>query len=148
MNNIILIGHLGRDPEMRYGTSGNPMTNFSVASSRKYTTNAGEQREETEWFQCTAFGKLAESCNQYLAKGRQVYIEGRLKSREYTRADGTPAFSLDVNVQECQFLGQREERGNADWGEQRGRYGRPANAAPSSNVGHAYNAEGDDDPPF
>lgn len=118
MNKIIIIGNLGRDPEMRYSTSGNPMTSFSVASSRRYTTAAGEQREETEWFNCTAFGRLADTCNQYLSRGQQVYIEGRLRSRQYDRRDGTPGFSLDVNVTEVQFLGRRGEQPDAGYGGQ------------------------------
>ena len=116
MNKIIIIGNLGRDPEMRYSPSGQPMTSFSVASSRRYTTAAGEQREETEWFNCTAFGRLADTCNQYLARGRQVYVEGRLRSRQYDRRDGTPGFSLDVNVTEVQFLGRREDQPDGGYG--------------------------------
>jgi len=81
VNTIIVIGNLGRDPEMRYTPNGQAVTSFSVASSRKYTTAAGEQREETEWFNCSAFGKLAETCNQYLTKGQQVYVEGRPSKR-------------------------------------------------------------------
>ena len=72
MNKIIAIGNLGRDPEMRYTPMGRPVTSFSVASSRRYTTGSGEQREEAEWFNCSAFGKLADTCNQYLTKGKQV----------------------------------------------------------------------------
>ena len=121
MNKIIIIGHLGRDPEMRYSPSGQPMTNFSVASSRRYTTAAGEQREETEWFNCTAFGRLADTCNQYLARGRQVYVEGRLRSRQYDRRDGTPGFSLDVNVTEVQFLGRRDDQPDGGYGNQQDR---------------------------
>ena len=83
MNKIIVIGNLGRDPEMKYTPNGQGVTSFSVASSRKYTTSSGEQREETEWFNCSAFGKLADTCNQYLIKGKQVYVEGRLSSRTY-----------------------------------------------------------------
>ena len=93
------------------------MTSFSVASSRRYTTAAGEQREETEWFNCTAFGRLADVCNQYLVRGQQVYVEGRLRSRQYDRRDGTPGFSLDVNITDVQFLGRRGEQqdgGSAD----------------------------------
>lgn len=92
------------------------MTNFSIASNRRYTTAAGEQREETEWFNCTAFGRLADTCNQYLARGRQVYVEGRLRSRQYDRRDGTPGFSLDVNVTEVQFLGRRDEQPDSGYG--------------------------------
>ena len=90
MNKIIVIGHLGRDPEMHYLPSGQGVSNFSVAGSRKYTTSSGGQREETEWFNCSAFGRLAETCNQYLNKGKQVYVEGRLSSRTYqTQGQGT-----------------------------------------------------------
>ena len=121
MNKIIIIGNLGRDPEMRYSASGTPMTSFSVASSRRYTTAAGEQREETEWFNCTAFGRLADTCNQYLTRGQQVYVEGRLRSRQYDRRDGTPGFSLDVNITEVQFLGRRNEQPDGGYGGQQDR---------------------------
>ncbi len=107
MNKIIVIGNLGRDPEMRYTPKGQGVTSFSIASSRKYTTSAGEQREETEWFNCSAFGRLAETCNQYLTKGKQVYVEGRLSSRTYQTQSGETRHSNDINVNEIQFLGQR-----------------------------------------
>lgn len=128
MNKIIIIGNLGRDPEMRYSTSGNPMTHFSVAENRRYTTASGEQREETEWFNCTAFGRLADVCNQYLTRGQHVYIEGRLRSQQYERRDGSPGFSLNVTVLEMQLLGRRDEQQSEGAGygsEQRGRYDRP-----------------------
>ncbi len=118
MNKITIIGNLGRDPEMRYSASGNPMTSFSIASNHRYTTAAGERREETEWFNCTAFGRLADTCNQYLSRGQQVYIEGRLRSRQYDRRDGTPGFSLDVTVTELQMLGRRDEMDNGGYGGQ------------------------------
>jgi single-strand DNA-binding protein len=116
------------------------MTNFSVASSRRYTTAAGEQREETEWFNCTAFGRLADTCNQYLARGRQVYVEGRLRSRQYERRDGTPGFSLEVNVTEVQFLGRRDEQPDTGYGgyggQQEASYGgRPDNSGQGDQGG-------------
>ena len=124
MNKIIIIGNLGRDPEMRYSTSGNPMTSFSIASNYSYTTAAGERREETEWFNCTAFGRLADTCNQYLVRGQQVYIEGRLRSRQYNRRDGTPGFSLDVTITDVQFLGRRgEQQDGASADQRRDNYG-------------------------
>ena len=129
MNKIIIIGNLGRDPEMRYSPSGTPMTSFSVATNRRYTTAAGEQREQTEWFNCTAFGRLADTCNQYLARGQQVYVEGRLSTRQYSRQDGSPGFSLDVMITDVQFLGRRDEQqseGGSYGNEQRGGYDRPA----------------------
>jgi single-strand DNA-binding protein len=113
MNKIMIIGNLGRDPEMRYTTVGQPATSFSVASNHRYKTASGEQREETEWFNCQAFGKLAESCNQYLSKGQQVYVEGRLKSLTYQTRDGQSRFSNDVTVTEVQFLSRPELGGYA-----------------------------------
>ncbi len=106
MNKIIVIGNLGKDPEMRYTPNGQSVTSFSVASNRKYTTAAGEQREETEWFNVNAWGKLAELCNQYLTKGRQVYVEGRLSSRSYEARDGQTRFVNEINLTDVQFLGQ------------------------------------------
>ena len=109
MNKLILIGNLGRDPEMQYTPSGQAVTKFSVASNRKYTTGSGEQREETEWFNCSAWGKLAETCNQYLTKGQQIYVEGRLSSRQYQTQSGETRTSLDVSVTDIQFLGGKAE---------------------------------------
>ena len=106
MNKIIVIGNLGRDPEMRYLPSGQSVTSFSVASNRRYTTGAGEQREETEWFDVSVWGKLGETCNQYLTKGRQVYLEGRLRSRSYEGRDGQTRFVNEINVTDVQFLGR------------------------------------------
>jgi len=111
VNKIIVIGHLGRDPEMRYTPNGQAVTSFSVASSRRYTTSAGEQKEETEWFNVSAWGKLGETCNQYLTKGQQVYVEGRLSSRSYEARDGTTRFSNDINLTDVQFLGRAGDGG-------------------------------------
>ena len=105
MNKITIIGNLGRDPEMRYSNSGQAMTRFSVATNRRYNTADGEQVEEVEWFNCTAFGNIANVCDQYLSKGEKIYIEGRLSSRMYDRQDGAPAVSLDVFVTELEMLG-------------------------------------------
>jgi single-strand DNA-binding protein len=110
MNKIILIGNLGRDPEARYTPSGQMITSFSLATNYRYKTASGEQHDETEWFNCSAFGKLAETCNQYLAKGQQVYVEGRLKSRTYQTRDGQTRFSNDVTVTEVQFLSRPDNR--------------------------------------
>jgi single-strand DNA-binding protein len=107
LNKIIVIGNLGRDPEMRYTPNGQSVTSFSVASTRRYTTAAGEQREETEWFNVSAWGRLSETCNQYLTKGQQVYVEGRLSSRTYQTRDGETRFSNDINLTDVQFLGRR-----------------------------------------
>ena len=119
MNKIIVIGHLGRDPEMRYTPNGQGVTSFSVASSRRYTTSAGEQREETTWFNVSAWGRLAELCNQYLTKGRQVYVEGAgLAVRSFEGRDGQMRISNDITLTDVQFLG-----GGAAVGEERPLYG-------------------------
>lgn len=101
---------------MRYTPSGQAVTSFSVASSRRYRTADGEQREETEWFNVSAFGRLSEICNQYLTRGQQVYVEGRLRGRSYTDRDGQPRYSLDITLTEMQMLGRRgdNEYGGGD----------------------------------
>ena len=101
---------------MRYTPSGQAVTSFSVASSRRYRTSDGEQREETEWFNVSAFGRLSEICNQYLTRGQQVYVEGRLRGRSYTDRDGQPRYSLDIMLTEMQMLGRRgdNEYGGGD----------------------------------
>ena len=91
---------------MRYTPSGQAVTSFSVASNRSYTTASGERREETEWFNVNAWGRLGELCNQYLTKGRQVYVEGRLRSRSYEGRDGQQRYVNEINLADVQFLGQ------------------------------------------
>jgi single-strand DNA-binding protein len=117
---VILVGNLGRDPEMRYTPSGQAVTNLSVATNRRYTDSSGEQREETVWFRISVWGKQAEACNQYLKKGRQVLVEGRMVADEngnprlWNRQDGTPAASFEVNAQTVRFLGGRDDTGGSD----------------------------------
>ena len=111
MNKIIVIGNLGRDPEMRYTPNGQSVTSFRIASSRRYTTSSGERRDETEWFTATAWGKLGETCNQYLTKGRQVYLEGRLRSRSYEGRDGQMRFVNEITLTDVHFLGRATESG-------------------------------------
>lgn len=113
MNKIIVIGNLGRDPEMRFTPSGQAVTSFSLASNHSYTSQSGERRQETQWFNCSAWGKTAEICNQYLSKGQQVYVEGRVKTREFETRDGKPGFSVDIMVSQVHFLGKRDERSPA-----------------------------------
>lgn len=113
---IILVGNLGRDPEMRYTPSGQAVTSFSVASSRQYTNSNGQKVKETIWFRVSAWGKLAETCNSYLRKGRTVLVEGRLTvdpntggPRVWNRADGTPGASFEISASNVRFLGGRGE---------------------------------------
>ena len=117
---LILIGNLGKDPEMRYTPSGQPVTSFSVASNRSYTDNNGNKVDETIWFRVTAWGKLAETCNQYLHKGSKVLVEGRLTPdknggpRIWNRQDGTPSASFEVNANTVRFLSTRGEGGTGE----------------------------------
>jgi single-strand DNA-binding protein len=107
LNKIMLIGNVGTDPEMRYTPSGNPVTSFPMATSRRYTDSSGERREETEWFRIVVFGKQAESCNQFVTKGKQVYVEGRLRTRNWEGQDGQKRVSVEVMANRVLFLGRR-----------------------------------------
>ena len=109
LNKVMIIGHLGRDPEMRYTPSGRPVTTFSVATSRSWHSADGERHEETEWFNVVAWGSLAEICNQYLRKGQQVYIEGRLQTRRWEDTDGNKHFTTELVAKEMIMLGERRE---------------------------------------
>ncbi|MCH7616314.1 MAG: single-stranded DNA-binding protein [Chloroflexi bacterium] len=104
LNKVMVIGNLGADPEMRYTADGAAVTNFRIAASRNYTASDGERKEETEWFRIVAFGKLAELCNQYLQKGRRVYVEGRLQTRSWEGQDGQKRYTTEVIAQDVQFL--------------------------------------------
>jgi len=104
LNKIMLIGNLGSDPEMRYTPNGKAVTSFRMATSRRYTTSSGESREETEWFRVNVWGKQAESCNQFLTKGKRVYVEGRLRSQNWEGQDGQMRTSLEVSANRVIFL--------------------------------------------
>ena len=113
---ITIVGYLGGDPEMRYTPSGQAVTNFSVATSRRWTTNEGERAEETTWFRVSAWGRQAETTNQYLGKGSRVLVEGRLRPdpqtggpRIWTRQDGAPGASFEITARRVVFLSSREE---------------------------------------
>lgn len=117
---VIIVGNLGRDPEMRYTPNGSAVTNFSVATNRRWTNQDGSQGEETVWFRVSTWGKLAEVCNQYLSKGRQVLIEGILRPdpetggpRVWTGNDGRARASFEVVAQTVKFLGGRGDQVSA-----------------------------------
>ena len=123
---ITIIGNLGRDPEMRFVPSGSPVTNFSVASNRKYTDSEGELVEETGWFRVSTWNRLAEVCHEYLSKGARVLVEGRLKidpatggPRIWTDNDGHPRASFEITAQTVQFLSDKSNR-NGEVVEQEG----------------------------
>jgi single-strand DNA-binding protein len=107
LNKVIIIGHVGRDPEMRYTPSGRPVTSFSVAVGRTWTSSEGERHEETEWFNVVAWGTLAEICKTHLAKGHQVYVEGRLQTRSWEDDSGKKHFRTELVANEMILLGDR-----------------------------------------
>jgi len=107
LNKVMIIGQLGRDPEMRYTPSGRPVTSFSLSSSRSWTTSDGDRREETEWFNVVSWGSLAEICKQHLHKGRQVYVEGRLQTRGWEDQEGKKHYRIEVVANEMIILDDR-----------------------------------------
>lgn len=102
--NTIVIGHLGADPEMRYVTNGSPVTNFRVATTRRWKNANGEQQEKTTWFRVSVWGKMAELCNQYLSKGKLVLVEGEIEASAYTDKDGQVRATLELHARNVRFL--------------------------------------------
>jgi len=139
INKVIIVGRLGNDPEVRYTPSGAAVANFSVATSEEWKDkNTGEKKERTEWHRIVAWNKLGEICGEYLSKGRQVYVEGRLQTRSYDDKDGVKRYTTEIVASDVQFLGGRETGGgrNAD--------GQPARDVP----GGSPPGPEDDDIPF
>jgi single-strand DNA-binding protein len=127
VNKVIIVGNLGRDPEIRYMPSGDAIANIAVATSfRSKDRNTGEQKEVTEWHRISFFGRLAEIVGQYLKKGSSVYVEGRLQTRKYTDKDGVEKYATDIIAQEMQMLGGRQGMGgDAMGGDDMGGYDAP-----------------------
>ena len=113
VNKVILVGNLGRDPELRYIQSGQAVANFSLATSDRWRDKEGNNQERTEWHRIVVWGKSAENCAQYLQKGRSVYIEGRLQTREWEDKDGNKRQTTETIAQTVQFLGGRGGGGGA-----------------------------------
>jgi single-strand DNA-binding protein len=152
VNKVILVGNLGRDPEVRYTPDGAAIANVSIATTSKYKNKSGEMVEETEWHRVTFFGRLAEIVGEYLKKGRSIYVEGRLKTRKYTDKDGVEKYATDIIANEMQMLGSREGMG-APSGDDDGFSGgssRPAARPAGKPAGKPAPsmAEMDDDIPF
>jgi len=115
VNKVIIVGNLGRDPEIRYMPSGDAIANIAVATSYKSKDrNSGEQKELTEWHRISFFGRMAEIVGQYLKKGSSVYVEGRLQTRKYTDKDGVERYSTDIVAENMQMLGGRQGMGGGD----------------------------------
>jgi len=137
VNKVILVGNLGRDPELRYTQQGTAVANFSLATSERFKKKDGSRDERTEWHRIVVWGQTAEFCSQYLSKGRTVYIEGRLQTREWENKEGQKPKTTEIVAQEVQFVGPRE--GGSGGG------GRPAGAGGASGEPPP---PADDDIPF
>jgi single-strand DNA-binding protein len=114
LNKVLIIGNVGRDPEMRYAPSGSAVTTFSVAANRRWTGQDGQPQDETEWFSVVTWNKLAETCNQYLTKGRTVFVEGRLRTRSWDGQDGQKHYRTEVIAADVRFLDSNTVRAKAN----------------------------------
>lgn len=141
VNKAILIGNLGRDPELRYTPGGKAVVTFSLATSERWTGQDGQKNETTTWHNIVAWGKQAEVINEYLSKGRQVYIEGRIVNRSYDDKEGNKRYVSEVVVQNFQFLGTRGDMGE-------GAAGQEQPASEDAPAPPAAGGDTDDDLPF
>jgi single-strand DNA-binding protein len=143
INKVIIIGRLGNDPEVRYTPSGAAVAKFSVATSEEWKDKTtGEKKERTEWHRITAWGKLGEICGEYLSKGRQVYVEGRLQTSSYDDKEGVKRYSTEIVASDVQFLGSKESGGGRSAG------GGAPGAPQRESFGGPGAPPSDDDIPF
>ena len=141
VNKAIIVGNLGRDPEIRYSANGNAFASISIATSERWKDkNTGEQQEKTEWHRVKLFGKLAELAGEYLKKGSQVYIEGRLQTTKYQDKEGVDRWSTDIVARDMTFLGGRGGGGDA--------LGSSTPDFPEANPAGGSSGDFDDDIPF
>lgn len=151
VNKVILIGRLGSDPEVRYTSNGGAVANFNMATNESWTDKQGQKQERTEWHKIVVWGKLGELCGQYLSKGRQAYVEGRLQTREWQDKEGNKRYTTEIVAQGVQFLGGPSDRAHATSSDYAGA---PApDFEPSSNAGGGgsdFDSKGmsDDEVPF
>lgn len=147
INKVILVGNLGKDPEVRYSPNGNAVANITLATSEQWKDrNSGEQQEKTEWHRVVFFNRLAEIVGEYLKKGSQVYVEGKLQTRKWQGQDGQDRYTTEIVASEMQMLGGRQGGGDDSWGSSRSTGGSQAAApaaAPAGDIG-----DFDDDVPF
>jgi single-strand DNA-binding protein len=140
INKVILVGRLGRDPEVSYTPSGTAVAKFSIATSERWTDKGtGEKKDKTEWHRITAFGKLGEICGEYLSKGKQIYIEGRLQYGSYEK-DGITRYTTDIIASQMQMLGSRGDVNMAD--------SSPGSSMPDMNEPPMSQGPDDEDIPF
>ena len=147
VNKVILIGNLGRDPETRYMPDGGAVTNISIATTDTWKDKAGEKQEKTEWHRVAFFGKLAEIAGEYLKKGSQVYVEGRLQTRKWQDKDGADKYTTEIIADRMQMLGSRQGMGGGDR-EAPPREGAPAKAAAAKGGAASKFDDFGDDIPF
>jgi len=152
VNKVILVGHLGKDPEVRYSPNGGAVANITLATSESWKDkNSGEKQERTEWHRVVFFGRLAEIAGEYLKKGAQIYIEGRLQTRKWQDKEGKDRYTTEIVAGEMQMLGSREGRGgssSADF-DQSADEGRSSSRAPATaGAGKSGGGDFDDDIPF
>lgn len=146
LNKVLLMGNLTRDPELRYAPNGNAVTTFTIAISRAFNTTTGDKKEDVCFVRIVAWGKLAQTCGEYLFKGRPVFVEGRLQSRSWQAQDGTKRNTMEVVAQTVQFLGKGKSQESKD------------GAGPETHAGEfavehgseemAFNAKQDEEIPF
>lgn len=132
VNKVILLGRLGQDPELKYTPGGSPVCNFSLATTESWTDKAGAKQEKTEWHRVVVWGKLAELCNQYLSKGRQAFLEGRLQTRSWDDKDGNKRYTTEILASTVQFIGGATASNND----------RAVDNSNSYNQGHSNNDQG------
>jgi single-strand DNA-binding protein len=149
VNKVILIGNLGRDPETRYMPEGGAITNISIATTDKWKDKNGEMQEKTEWHRVAFFGKLAEIAGEYLKKGSQVYVEGRLQTRKWQDKDGQDKYTTEIVANVMQMLGSRQGMGGGDRdaGAERPSAGAKPKAQPAAKPGGKFD-DFEDDIPF
>ena len=152
VNKVIIIGNLGRDPETRYMPDGGAITNISVATTDTWKDKNGEKQEKTEWHRVAFFGKLAEIAGEYLKKGSQVYVEGRLQTRKWQDKDGQDKYTTEIVANQMQMLGSRQGMGGGDRGgeapEAGGGSARPASKPASAKAAGGKFDDFEDDIPF
>lgn len=150
VNKVILIGRLGNDPEVRYTSNGGAVANFNMATNESWTDKQGQKQERTEWHKIVVWGKLGELCGQYLSKGRQAYVEGRLQTREWQDKEGNKRYTTEIVAQGVQFLGGPGERPNATSSDYAGAPAQEFEPSAAAGGGSDFESKGmsDDEVPF
>lgn len=148
VNKVILVGNLGADPEIKYTDSGRAVANFNIATSESWNDKDGQRHEKTEWHRIVCWARLAELAGEYLSKGRQVYVEGKLQTRQWDDRDGNKRYTTEVMARELTFLGGRSEgQGGGSGGNRNPQQQRPS-GPPPDDMGYGLPSASDDDVPF